>query len=185
MSILFKRSSAIGLPVACLMLLLLVTAGCGKKAVKTTPAPEPRATVTEAEPQPEATEPAPASPAPAAPVVLENVYFDFDKHHLTPAARDILAKHAVTLQQRPEIPIVIEGHCDERGTIEYNLALGDKRAAAVKSFLISLGIASSRLSTVSYGKERPAELGQNEFAWAKNRRSEFVIKIPASFSEAN
>lgn len=185
MSFLSKRSSAIGLPVTSFMLLLLVTVGCGKKAVKSTPAPEPRATVTEAEPQPEATEPAPASPAPAAPVVLENVYFDFDKHNLTPAARDILAKHAITLQQRPEIPIVIEGHCDERGTIEYNLALGDKRAAAVKNFLISLGIASSRLSTVSYGKERPAELGQNEFAWAKNRRAEFVIKIPASFSEAN
>lgn len=178
---LFKKCPMMG---ACLMLLLF-TVGCSKKTVKTTPSPEPPAALSQTEPQPGTVEQAPANPAPVAPVVLENVYFDFDKHSLTPAARDILAQHAHVLQQRPEIPIVIEGHCDERGTVEYNLMLGDKRAAAVKNFLISLGISPSRVSTVSFGKERPADFGHNEMAWAKNRRAEFVIKIPASFSEAN
>jgi peptidoglycan-associated lipoprotein len=90
---------------------------------------------------------------------------------------------ARALKQRPEVPVVIEGHCDERGTIEYNLALGEKRAKAVKDYLVSLGIDRSRLTTISYGKERPLDSRSNEFAWAQNRRAEFVIKIQPTFSD--
>ncbi len=92
--------------------------------------------------------------------------------------------NAQALRQNSEAPVVIEGHCDERGTVEYNLALGDKRAKAVKDYLVWLGIDSSRLATVSYGKERPADLGHHEAAWAQNRRAEFVIKTQPSFSDS-
>ena len=164
----------------------IIGCGGGKKAVKSTGEPAPQVTVAGPVVQPKSEEEnaLEQSNKKMAGLALENVYFDFDQHHLKPAARETLAGHAQVLKQHPEVPVVIEGHCDERGTIEYNLALGDKRAAAVKNFLIALGIESSRLSTISYGKERPADPGQNESAWAKNRRAEFVIKISASLSEA-
>jgi peptidoglycan-associated lipoprotein len=79
------------------------------------------------------------------------------------------------MSQYPQVTITIEGHCDERGTREYNLALGERRAAATKSYLVALGVSPDRLSTISYGKERPAVLGSNESAWAQNRRAVFVV----------
>ena len=108
--------------------------------------------------------------------VLKTVYFEFDKSDLTDQTRAVLRANADWLTEHAKYNIVIEGHCDERGTIEYNLALGQRRAQAVRDYLASLGVASSRARTVSYGEERPADYGHTEGAWAKNRRAEFVIE---------
>lgn len=105
----------------------------------------------------------------------DDIHFEFDSSVLTPEAQLILKKKAEWLQNNPEATSTIEGHCDERGTSEYNLALGDRRATSAKNFLVDLGISASRLTTVSYGEERPIALGNNEEAWAKNRRCHFTI----------
>ncbi len=105
----------------------------------------------------------------------EKIYFDFDKSDLKPDARAILDKKAAWLRANPEYSIRIEGNCDERGTIEYNLALGERRAVAAKDYLVALGISGDRIATLSYGEERPADPGHNEQAWAKNRRDEFKL----------
>jgi peptidoglycan-associated lipoprotein len=105
----------------------------------------------------------------------EDIHFDFDSSTLTPEAQLILKKKAEWLQNNPEAMSTIEGHCDDRGTSEYNLALGDRRATSTKNFLVDLGISASRLTTISYGEERPVDPGQNEEAWAKNRRCHFTI----------
>jgi peptidoglycan-associated lipoprotein len=106
----------------------------------------------------------------------DDVQFEFDSAKLSMEAQDILRRKAEWLKENPRAKIIIEGHCDERGTNEYNLALGDRRAFSSKSFLVDLGIAASRLTTVSYGEERPLDPGAGEDAWAKNRRAHFVIK---------
>ena len=106
---------------------------------------------------------------------LKTVHFDFDKSNLTLEARKILKANAEWLKKNPSVSVQIEGHCDSRGTIEYNLALGEKRALDVKTYLSNLGIKKKRLSTISYGKERPLITGENEAAWAQNRRANFVI----------
>lgn len=105
----------------------------------------------------------------------ENIYFEFDSSVLAPEAETVLRDKAQWLMDNPEISVIIEGHCDERGTNEYNLALGDKRAGSVKTYLINLGIDGSRLTVISYGEERPADPSHNEDAWAKNRRVHFEI----------
>lgn len=107
--------------------------------------------------------------------VGDRVFFDFDSSALRPDARDTVEGLAAWMNNRPSTTIIIEGHADERGTREYNLALGDRRANAVYDYLLALGIPSGRLSTISYGKERPAVLGSNEAAWAQNRRAVFVV----------
>jgi peptidoglycan-associated lipoprotein len=101
------------------------------------------------------------------------VYFAFDSSSLTPEARQILTRKVEVLRKYPQVKLVIEGHCDERGTAEYNLALGERRAQASAQYLVNLGVDASRISTVSYGKERPLDPGHGESAWAKNRRDEF------------
>ena len=106
--------------------------------------------------------------------VLAIVHFDFDKYDLREDARRTLARDAGRIKENGQLKIRIEGHCDERGTVEYNLALGEKRARAARDFLVSQGIPVSRLSIISYGKERPLESGHNESAWAQNRRAEFI-----------
>jgi peptidoglycan-associated lipoprotein len=106
----------------------------------------------------------------------DDVQFEFDSAKLSMEAQDILRQKAEWLKENPRAKIIIEGHCDERGTNEYNLALGDRRAFSSKSFLVDLGIAASRLTTVSYGEERPIDSRADEDAWAKNRRAHFVIK---------
>lgn len=108
---------------------------------------------------------------------LEKVFFDFDAYTLSPAARETLAKNAELLKKQKGAKVQIEGHCDELGSDEYNLALGEKRARAAQQYLIGMGIESSRLSTISYGKEKPADPGHDEAARAKNRRDEFVIGL--------
>lgn len=106
----------------------------------------------------------------------EDIYFEFDSSALLSMAQDVLKRKAQWLRDNPDVSVVVEGHCDERGTNEYNLALGDRRSNSAKSFLVDLGISVSRLKTISYGEERPGDTGHNEEAWAKNRRAHFVTE---------
>jgi peptidoglycan-associated lipoprotein len=107
--------------------------------------------------------------------VGDRVFFSFDKSTISAEARAILERQAAFAQKYPSVTFTIEGHTDDRGTREYNLALGERRATAAKNALIALGVQSSRLQTISYGKERPAEVGDNEAAWAQNRRAVTVL----------
>ena len=107
--------------------------------------------------------------------VGDRVFFAFDSFELDADAQELLQDQAAWLKQYNKASITIEGHCDERGTREYNLALGEKRAQAVKNYLNSLGVSKSSLSTISYGKERPAVIGSNEGSWSQNRRSVTIV----------
>ncbi|MRR33434.1 peptidoglycan-associated lipoprotein Pal [bacterium] len=163
-------------------------AGCAKKeTVKKdeTPAPPAAATTETAQPAPV---PAPV-PVAQEPVVkeevvkstgealqpFETIYFDLDSYVLRQDARDILAKNAQWMLKNPAEKVRLEGNCDERGSDEYNLALGEKRAKAALSYLLTLGVNQASVSTISYGKEKPVDPGHDEAAWAKNRRVDFVI----------
>jgi len=106
--------------------------------------------------------------------VCQDIHFAFDRYDLSSEARDTLAKIAEWMAKQSNWVITIEGHCDNRGTIEYNLALGERRAEAAKAYLTSLGLAQERVTTISYGEERPQDSANNEAAWAKNRRGHFV-----------
>lgn len=108
-------------------------------------------------------------------IKLDPTYFDFDKYFLRSDAKDALNRNAQSLKDNAQVKIRIEGNCDERGTVEYNLALGEKRAKAAMDYLVNLGIDQSRMTIISYGKERPLYPGHNEEAWSKNRRDDFVI----------
>ncbi len=140
------------------------------------PAPEP---APEPEPEPEP-EPQPVvDPEPTGPVkgtledfqvnVGDRVYFDLDQYRLSGDAQGILKRQAAWLSSYPDVNILVAGNCDERGTREYNLALGERRASVVKDYLVALGVDPARIQTVSYGKERPLALGSNEDSWAQNR----------------
>ncbi len=107
--------------------------------------------------------------------VGDRVLFGFDSSELSGASQATLDRQAAFLAARPALRITIEGHCDERGTREYNLALGERRASVVRDYLVARGINAARIKTISYGKERPAAVGSNEAAWAKNRRSVTVL----------
>jgi len=106
---------------------------------------------------------------------LEDAFFDTDAWDIRPEYREILAKNAAWLQQYNTVRILVEGHCDERNTREYNLALGERRAAAVRDYMVFLGVAPERIRTISYGEEKPFALGNTEEAWSLNRRAHFVI----------
>ncbi|MBS3907535.1 MAG: peptidoglycan-associated lipoprotein Pal [Syntrophaceae bacterium] len=107
--------------------------------------------------------------------LLKPIFFEFDKYDIRPGDAEILKENSALLKKFPNVKIQIEGHCDERGTNEYNLALGERRANSTKKYLASLGIAADRISTISYGEEKPMDPAHNEEAWAKNRRAHFVI----------
>ena len=107
--------------------------------------------------------------------VGDRVFFNYDSFELDSDAQELLQDQVAWLKQHSGVSVIIEGHCDERGTREYNLALGEKRAQSVKNYLIGLGISSDRVSTISYGKERPAVVGSNDGAWAQNRRSVTLV----------
>lgn len=163
--------------VAVFMLALALVAGCGKKTMETpppvTPPPAPAVQPTPTPP------PAPPTSAPAAPTLaqgeLQDVFFDYDKAELRGDTRATLTENGRKLVASPKTAVTIEGHCDERGTVDYNLALGERRASSVKEFLVSYGVEAGRLSTISYGESRPFALGHDESAWAQNRRAHFVI----------
>lgn len=164
----------------------LMAAGCAKEEVVKKDEPvvqqqtvqkkqEPVQPETVKQPEPPKVDEGAGAKASAA-VALETVYFDFDKSDLRKDARDVLSKNAeALLKQVADAKVKIEGHCDERGSDEYNMALGDRRAKSVAKYLTSLGIKADRISTVSYGEEKPAAQGHDEAAWSKNRRAEFVI----------
>ncbi|WP_298437432.1 peptidoglycan-associated lipoprotein Pal [Geobacter sp.] len=128
--------------------------------------------VKETAPQQAATD---ASSLAALKAELQTIYFDFDASTLTDAARSSLARNAEVLKKNATAKIQIAGNCDERGSDEYNLALGEKRAQAAKKYLVTMGVAAERLTTISYGKEKPADAGHDEAAWAKNRRDDFDV----------
>jgi len=107
--------------------------------------------------------------------LLKDIHFDYDLYDIRRVDEEILRENAAFLKKNPQMKIQIEGHCDERGTSEYNLALGERRANSTKRYLVSLGIASDRISTISFGKERPLDPGHNEEAWAQNRRAHIVV----------
>ncbi|NNE10600.1 MAG: peptidoglycan-associated lipoprotein Pal [Gemmatimonadetes bacterium] len=107
--------------------------------------------------------------------VFTRIQYDFDQYRLTPGSRATLTEHAKVLMANPMWSVVVEGHCDERGTVEYNLALGEKRADSARSFLVQYGVSGDRVRTISYGKERPLVAQSNESAWAQNRRAEFRV----------
>ena len=158
-------------PLSGLVLLLpvvLLLSGCPKR-------PE----VVTAEPAAVAPRPAERVPAPEPPVErveeLQDVFFDFDKSLIRPDARRALDANIRWLKNNPNARIVVEGHCDERGTNEYNLALGERRAKASRDYLVAGGIDNNRISTISYGEERPFCLGHDEAAWQCNRRGHFVV----------
>ena len=159
-----------------ILALALLVSGCKKgtklePAVEKSPAEEKKAETSQTE-SPKPTEEAKVTESE---IDFEMVHFDFDKYNLRPDAIQVLNENAKVLMENSGVKIRIEGHCDERGTVEYNLALGEKRAQAAKDYLAKLGISASRIEIISYGKERPVDLEQNESAWAKNRRDEFKV----------
>jgi peptidoglycan-associated lipoprotein len=175
--------------VLALCIAALMSAGCAKKqTVKSEGAQAPaaeaptEAPVKEAPPAPAAVAPAPPAAAPGVAVTEEkisqfdDVRFDFDKSEVKEDGRKTCGVVADYLKKHPQAKMLIEGHCDERGTAEYNMALGERRATAVMTYLVSLGVPRTALSTVSFGKEKPLDPGHNEAAWAKNRRAHFVLK---------
>ena len=107
--------------------------------------------------------------------LLKDIHFGFDRYDLTPKAREILSQNAELLHKQSRLEIQIEGHCDERGTIEYNLALGERRSNNAEQYLVSLGVSPNRISTISYGEEMPVDPGHHEEAWAQNRRAHFIV----------
>lgn len=149
----------------------LALAGCTKKAPAELP-PPPAPTTTSEGPAP-MQGPAPGSQADFAAQMMgrDTIYFDTDKFNVDAEDQAALAQQAQWLAKYPSKRATIEGHCDERGTRDYNLALGERRANAAKNYLVSLGVDASRLSTISYGKERPVALGSDEASWARNRRA--------------
>jgi peptidoglycan-associated lipoprotein len=179
--------------VVAVILAVATTAACGKKKVATGPQPPPVEEPAAVTPNP----PAPAErvedrtpvPPPLADESISNkslddlnrdsplkpVFFPLDSAELDESGRAIATANAAVLKKYMTWGITIEGHCDERGTAEYNLALGERRAVAVKTYLSSLGVSPDRIRVVSYGKEFPFDMGHSEDAWAKNRRGHFVI----------
>jgi len=153
---------------------LMFTVSCQKKLVDATPEPVVEEEVVEEVVVEEEVVVSPVARIPDA-VMQEDIYFEFDKSTLTPAAQDNLMRKAEWLRENPDTMVTIGGHCDDRGTNEYNLALGDRRAGSAKAFLVDLGIDASRLTTISYGEERPVDPRNNEEAWAKNRRDHFEV----------
>jgi peptidoglycan-associated lipoprotein len=158
--------------------LVALVAGCGGQEAMDEPVvtePEPTEPPPPVETEPPVEEAEPEEVEMEAPV-LNDIFFAFDKYNLTAESKGILEENAQELKRARNSAIVIEGHCDERGTNSYNLALGEKRAQAAKDYLVSLGINGSRMSIISYGEERPFATGHDETAWAKNRRAHFKIK---------
>ncbi len=168
-----------------LLAALVLVAGC-----ETPPADDSSATGEGATNAPVAAAPPPPPPPPPMPDtgavpgsqedlvinVGDRVFFDFDSSSLRPDAIEQLNRQADWMKANPTVTVALQGHADERGTREYNLALGDRRAASAKQYLESMGIGGGRIDSISYGKERPEVLGSNEAAWAQNRRAVMVVK---------
>jgi peptidoglycan-associated lipoprotein len=173
------------------VVLFIGAAGCRRSqppvARPTPPAPPPMTSTTPPDPPPPVREPMPPPPLPTDDVSarslddlnrdspLQPVFFDLDSSEINERSRAVLQANATVLKKYPTWVITIEGHCDERGTAEYNLALGERRALSARAYLISLGVDANRVRTVSYGSEFPFDPAHNETAWERNRRAHFVI----------
>ena len=175
------RISRLLIALTVLVAVVALTSGCSKKAVQAppeTPTPVPQTT----NEKPPETPPAPAEqpPTPRGSEIsssdLQPAFFDLDSYALRDDARSALDKDAGVLRDHSGVNITVEGHCDERGTVEYNQALGEKRAEAARDYLVAAGIGTNRIQIVSYGKERPFDQGHDEAAWAKNRRAHLVTR---------
>jgi peptidoglycan-associated lipoprotein len=183
-------------PIILLMILAVFAGACGKKPPALGPQPAPPPTATAPAPGPPPGPPAPPQrveesvPVPAISEdaignrsledlnrnsPLQPAYFGLDSSELDDMGRAVVASNAEILKKYPTWAVTVEGHCDERGTAEYNLALGERRAVAVRTYLVALGVSPDRLRTVSYGKEFPFDAGHTDAAWSKNRRAHFVI----------
>lgn len=183
-------SKKVWLSISFVMILsvMFFTVSCAKKVVQNEPEPMTQSEVSKA-PGKSAMEAeqakrlqedrlraeAAAREAAGAAFVHENILFSFDSSVLSDQAQQILNSKANYLRANSGIMVMVEGHCDNRGTEAYNIALGEKRAESVKNFLVDLGISANRLNTISYGEERPIAMGQDEASWAKNRRAQFVV----------
>jgi peptidoglycan-associated lipoprotein len=182
------KKANVGLVAIMILGLIFLTTGCAKKAAPK--AEEVKPPVTQ-ELKVEQPAPAPEKPKEEAQVVApapmpgledeiksfedKDIYFDFDKFSLMPESKEILAQKAEFLKAHANMSIQIQGNCDERGTTEYNLALGERRAKSAHDYLVSLGVAKEHIATISYGKEKPVDPGHDEAAWAKNRNDHFII----------
>ncbi len=169
------------------VLALVVIGGCSKKSPME---PQPAVTAPEQPPVETYQPPAPQPETPVQPIIkpaeapvtiekkvqLDDVFFAFDVYALSPEARKILSADADVLSENSDAQILIEGHCDERGTREYNLGLGERRANSTKNYLVSLGVDASRIQTISYGEDRPFAFGHNENAWSQNRRAHIFVR---------
>ena len=188
------KSRVLGLAVAATVVAMTVAACGGKKPAPAPPAPPPPPPATRPAPPPPPPPPPPPAPTPEpkapteeevfakmsldelnAKAPLGDVYFALDSSELSDEARAYLQKNADYLKKWSSTKVSVEGHCDERGTAEYNLGLGERRAQAVKSYLVSLGLGGDRLATVSKGKEQPQCTDNNEGCWSKNRRGHFIF----------
>jgi peptidoglycan-associated lipoprotein len=184
----YRRALVLGL----LSITLLTTAGCGRKKVTTAPeaAPQPPAMADTAPAQPAPPPAAPVDPVEADPLsgdlaavneylrrqgLLQDTYFAYDRAELTEPAREQLSRNAQFLKQYPQFQVTLEGHCDDRGTPEYNLALGEQRASSVRDYLTALGVRQDRLRIISYGEERPVCTGLEESCRSQNRRAHPVV----------
>jgi peptidoglycan-associated lipoprotein len=168
------KTRSIGLIVLALVVGVFLTGcGCFMQAQKGEQAPPPAPAGKTVAPEQKVEAPVQAPPAAQA-VMMKDINFDFDKYNIRPGDAAILKEDAGWFKANPGKKAKIEGHCDERGTVEYNLVLGQKRADSTKNYLVGLGIDANVLETVSYGKERPVDPGHNEAAWAKNRRAHIV-----------
>jgi peptidoglycan-associated lipoprotein len=181
-----------------LLLMGLIISGCAKRPATTAataaPAPAPAPRPASPGPAPAAPRPPAATAAPAGPAVaaapaarpspkefeanaaLRDVFFEFDKYDIRPEDAKTLDANATWLKANAENLVLIEGHCDERGTNEYNLALGERRAKATMNYLVSQGVQANRITIISYGEERPSCNEKNESCWSKNRRARFLVK---------
>ncbi len=157
----------------------LFAAGCAKKAAEAPPTPAPAPPVVQpATPVPTPT-PTPETPVPVPTVTagdFTDVFFDLDSYALRADAKAALDGAARLLRDHADVSVTLEGHCDERGTVEYNQALGEKRANAARDYLVNAGVPAARIQSLSYGKERPFAEGHDESAWAQNRRAHFVLR---------
>ena len=183
-------SKKVRLPISFVVILsvMFFTVSCAKKVVQNEPEPMTQSEVSKA-PDKSAMEAeqakrlqedrlraeAAASEAARMAFVNENILFSFDSFVLSDQAQQILNSKADYMRTNSGVTVTVEGHCDERGTEAYNIALGERRAKSVKNFLVDMGISANRLKTISYGEERPIAMGQDEASWAKNRRAQFMV----------
>ena len=174
----YKKCNVAVIIALSLFMALAFLSGCAKKKTETPP-PKPEPTVQERKPAPKPQVKKPerkeVEKVALRESAFETIYFDFDKSDIKSDQRNNISKNAKLLSDNRSVRIRIEGHCDERGTNEYNIALGQRRTDSIKQYLIDYGIASSRITTISYGEERPVATGHNESSWSQNRRGEFKI----------